>query len=300
MRRVLEAAAQAASSMPPVLITGEPGTGRGLVAMSVHFAGPRALAPFVSIDCGAIPEQHLHRQLFGAVAGIADGAAVPPAGFVHLAKGGTLFLRNISRLPPHSQAELLHALGTTGSRIAGSTREPAGAVRPIAASDGSLPERVARGGFRQDLLDRLGEITILVPPLRERREDIPVLARRFLTCFATDRGRPVPGFSDEALGAVTGYAWPGNVAELQNCMRQLARAAAGDTIEIQDLPEPVRCRGHGPADTTLSLVELEASHIRSVLAAAKGNKTRAAGILGINRKTLRAKLRHLGQTPGRA
>jgi DNA-binding NtrC family response regulator len=290
MREVLDAVSRAAATANPVLITGERGTGTPLLARAIHYTSPRAAAPFVVVHCGGVPEEILERQLFGEAAETSAAGTESRAGFLLLAGDGTLFLHDISELPYGIQARLVRALEENAFRAVGSTRAHTIAFRLIAASHRDLRPLVGRGLFRDDLFLRLSATTIAVPAVRERGNDALLLAEHFLRRFASELGRPVPSFSPRAVEAVTRYSWPGNVAELQNCIQQLVSTTSTGIIDVSALPEPMRYWLRATPGVNRSLAEVEADYIRNVLASVGGNKTRAAEILGINRKTLREKL----------
>ena len=289
MQRALDEAAKVAAVRTAVLITGESGTGKELLARVIHQASPRGLAPFVVVDCG-LPEELLERQLFGALPDTSRETAVLEARLLDVVRGGTLFLRDVSELPVGTQAALLRVLESLEQ--AGRPQPTAVDLRVIAASDRDLRALVAHGAFLEDLLVRLGANTIAVPPLRERGDDVVFLAQRFLSTFARDRGKPVPRLSDAAVGILKSYPWPGNIGELRNRIQQLVLTTTAPVVGPSELPDSVRYGASGTTDLTRSLADLEAIHIRAVLASVAGNKTKAAEILGVNRKTLRKKLRH--------
>lgn len=291
MRRVLAAVAAAARGMDAVLISGESGTGKELLARAIHHAGPRADAPLLIVDCG-LPEPVIARQLFGAPAAANAGAAVLAARLREAAPGGTLLLRECPDLPVGVQEMLLLALEAL-DRSAGGRDVPPG-PRLLATSDRDLRALTDAGSFRPELNRKLGAQTIEVPPLRERGEDIVALAQRFLLRFARERGVVAPRLSDAAVALLKSYPWPGNIAEMRNRIQQLVAEAAGDVIRPLDLPASLRAAAGGDTDPTSSLAEVERAHVRTVLASVGGNKTKAAKILGINRKTLRDKLAQFG------
>ncbi len=279
MQRVMTTVARAAAANTPVLLLGEYGTGKQMIARAIHDAGARASAPFLTLSCAGLSEQTIEKQLLGRSDVAAGG---PVAGLCQLVGRGTLFIRDVSDLPPGVQTGLLRGLDERGFRLIGASHRD---LRPL----------VRAGVFREDLFVRLGIDTIVLPPLRDRGDDVLLLARHFAARFARATGLPAPGFSPAAATAMKEYCWPGNVAELRQLVEALVLANTA-TIEVSDLPDHVRCglRGTGPVPT---LRELEDAHIRAVLASVAGNKTRAAEILGINRKTLREKLREHAITP---
>jgi DNA-binding NtrC family response regulator len=291
MQRIFDEIAKAASTTATVLISGESGTGKELVARAIHYNSPRASAPFIPVNCGGIPEGLLESELFGYVRGAFTGASESRAGFFQTADGGTIFLDEISDTTLFMQAKLLRVLQDKEISMVGARRTRKVDVRVVAATNKDLLSLVKKGSFREDLYFRLNVITIAVPPLRERGDDILLLIGEFMNKFAKESGRPVPRFSDRALQALKDHYWPGNVRELENVIQRLVVMIDGDLIEVADLPSLMRfsaLRETGPRRT---LAEMEAEYVRTVLSSVGGNKTRAAEILGIDRKTLREKLK---------
>jgi DNA-binding NtrC family response regulator len=291
MRKVLRAVEKAASSSATTLITGESGTGKELVARGIHYNSSRASAPFVPINCGGIPEALLESELFGYVKGAFTGAAETRAGFFQIADGGTIFLDEVSEMSLSMQVKLLRVLQDKEVIMVGERHPQRVDVRIIAATNKDLLSLVQKETFREDLYYRLNVITIEIPPLRERGEDILLLVKHFASNFAKDFGKPSPRFSESALHVLKSYYWPGNVRELENIIQRLIVMSEGNIIEVPDLPSLMRfsaLRGFSPRQT---LAEVEAEYILSVLAGVDGNRTRAAEILGISRKTLREKLK---------
>ncbi|NNE09589.1 MAG: sigma-54-dependent Fis family transcriptional regulator [Gemmatimonadetes bacterium] len=291
IRDVLREVAKAAKTSATVLITGESGTGKELLARAIHYDGPRAQAPFVPINCGGIPEGLLESELFGHMKGAFTGATTSRAGFFQTADGGTLFLDEVSELSAAMQVKLLRVLQEKEVLMVGSSRPQKIDVRIVAATNKNLHHLVEKRLFREDLFFRINVITIDVPPLRDRGDDVLVLVQYFARKFAREHGRSLPHFSDEVLRCMKDYRWQGNIRELENTIQRLIVMTESDRIEITDLPSFMRFSApHGTGlDRTLAAVEAE--HIRNVLAGAGGNKTRAAEILGIDRKTLREKLK---------
>lgn len=293
MRKVLVAIEKAASSAATVLITGESGTGKELVARAVHYNSSRASAPFVPINCGGIPESLLESELFGYVKGAFTGAMETRAGFFLTAEGGTIFLDETSETSLSMQVKLLRVLQDKEVFLVGARQPQKVDIRIIGATNKDLLTLVKKDKFREDLFYRLNVITIDIPPLRERVEDIVLLVQHFSVKFAKEFGRPAPRFSEEALQVLKSYDWPGNARELENIVQRLMIMTEGNVIDIPDLPSLMRfsaLRGLSPNRT---LEEVEGEHIRSVLASVDGNKTRAAKILGITRKTLREKIKKI-------
>ena len=297
MRKVFMAISKVASTSATVLITGESGTGKELAARATHYGSVRSSAPFVPVNCGGIPEGLLESELFGHVKGAFTGATESRAGFFHAADGGTIFFDEISEMSLAMQVKLLRVLQDKEVRMVGSNRPRKVNVRILAATNKNLHSLVKNELFREDLFYRLNVITIAIPPLRERGDDILLLAHHFLTKFAAESGKPPPRFSDEVLQSLRGYNWPGNVRELENVIQRLVVMTDGDFIEVPDLPDLCRFSALRKTDFTRTLTEVEAEYIGNVLAEVDGNKTRAAELLGINRKTLREKLKKAEPSP---
>ena len=293
MREVFQAIGKAAATRATVLISGESGTGKELAARAIHYNSSRASAPFVPVNCGSIPENLLESELFGHVKGAFTGASEARAGFFQTADGGTIFLDEISDTSLSMQAKLLRVLQDGDIYMVGSSRPREVDVRVLAATNKDLRTLIKNRVFREDLFFRLHVITISMPPLREREDDVLLIASHFATKFAEEVGRPVPRFSDEALQVLRNYHWPGNARELENLIQRLVVMTEGDVIQVPDLPSTMRFSLGREAGLDRTLAEVEAEHIRNVLASAGGNKTRAAEILGIDRKTLREKLKGL-------
>ena len=291
MQKVLEAIAKVSPTSATVLITGESGTGKELVARAIHYNSPRAAAPFVAINCGGIPEQLLESELFGYVKGAFTGATESRAGFFQTADGGTIFLDEISDTSPSMQIKLLRVLQDKEVCMVGARRTRKVDVRILAATNKDLFGLVKRGTFREDLFFRLNVITIPVPPLRQRGNDILLLAHHFAVKFAGELGKPTPRFSDSSLQVLRTYDWPGNVRELENVIQRLVVMTDGDIIEVPDMPPLMRFSALRETGLHRTLAEVEAEYIHNVLASVDGNKTQAARILGIDRKTLREKLK---------
>jgi DNA-binding NtrC family response regulator len=272
MHKVLNAIKKAASSSATILITGESGTGKELVARAIHYNSPRTSAPLVPINCGGIPETLLESELFGYVKGAFTGATESRAGFFQTAEGGTIFLDEISETGLSMQVKLLRVLQDKEVFMVGERHPQKVDVRIIAATNKdllSLLSLVKKGVFREDLYYRLNVITIDIPPLREREEDILLLVKNFAIKFAKEFGKPIPRFSENAI------------------------MSEEDIIDVPDLPSLMRfsaLRGVGPNRT---LAAVEAEYVLSVLASVGNNKTKAAEILGIDRKTLREKLKKI-------
>ena len=291
MRALSGTISKITSTEATVLITGESGTGKELVARAIHYGGPRAPAPFVPVNCGAIPEGLIESELFGHIKGAFTGATASRAGFFQTAERGTIFLDEISELSPSLQVKLLRVLQDKEVAMVGSSRARRVDVRILAATNKDLQALVEQERFRDDLFFRLNVLTIEVPPLRSRGEDVIVLTRHFAARFAAERGGRELTFSDAALRVLKSYTWPGNVRELENVVQRLAIMSEDDEIDVPDLPSLMRFSASRGVGLHRTLAEVEAEHIRGVLESVGGNKTRAAEILGLDRKTLREKLK---------
>lgn len=290
MVRIGEFISKAALTSATVLISGESGTGKELVARAIHYRSKRAAAPFVPVNCGAIPEELLESELFGHIKGAFTGATETRAGFFQTADGGTIFLDEISETSLSMQVKLLRVLQDKEVCMIGSTRTRKVDVRILASTNKDLSALVKKGLFREDLFYRINVIMVDLPPLREREDDIFLLIRHFAKKFAEELGRPAPMFSDGALQVLRKYHWPGNVRELENIVQRLIVMTDGDIIDVPDLPSLMRFSARQTVTLNRTLAEVEAEYIRSVLLSVNNNKTSAAKILGIDRKTLREKL----------
>jgi DNA-binding NtrC family response regulator len=291
MQNVLSAVAKAAPTAATVLISGESGTGKELIARAIHYNSPRASAPFVPVNCAAIPETLLESELFGYMKGAFTGANETRAGFFQTADGGTIFLDEISATTTAAQVKLLRVLQEREVCMVGSTRPRKVDIRVLAATNKELEGLVKKDLFREDLYFRLNVLTISLPPLRERGHDVLLLIRHLATKFARELGRSEPHFSDEALQVLRDYHWPGNVRELENVIQRLVVMNDAALIEVADLPSLMRFSALRGVGLHRTLAEVETEHVRNVLASVNGNRTRAAQILGIDRKTLREKLK---------
>jgi DNA-binding NtrC family response regulator len=300
--RLIEKAAKTAVN---VLISGESGTGKELVARAIHYRGERARAPFVAVNCMAIPDTLLESELFGHVKGAFTGAGETRPGFFQMADSGTIFLDEIGDSSLNMQGKLLRVLQNKEVRPVGASQVRKVDTRIIAATHKNLKAMVERGLFRDDLYYRLDVIDIPVPPLRHRGDDVPLLVSHLVEKYAKEMSQPAHRFTDGALRRIRAYHWPGNVRELENLVQRLLVTVDGD-IRSADLPphlrDSVSTRPRRADRRTLA--QVEADHILNVLASVDGNKTRAAQILGIDRKTLRAKCRGLfpglPETPGKS
>ncbi len=291
MRKVLTAISKAASTSATVLISGESGTGKELAARAIHYSGQRSSAPFVPINCGGIPEGLLESELFGHIKGAFTGATESRAGLFHVADGGSIFLDEISDMSIPMQVKLLRVLQDKEVYMVGSNRSRKVNVRILAATNKDLHSLVKNGLFREDLFYRINVVKIDMPPLRERGDDILLLTHHFANKFAAELGKKPPRFLDKTLKSLRNYNWPGNVRELENVIQRLIVMTDGDSIDVTDLPVLCRFSALSKTGFTRTLVEVESEYIRNVLASVGGNKTRAAEILGIDRKTLREKIK---------
>jgi two-component system response regulator HydG len=288
MQRLLLRAARFSAAEAPVLVLGESGSGKEVVARMIHASGPRADAPFVAINVAALPGELLESELFGHAKGSFTGAGRDKRGLFEEAHGGTLFLDEIGEMPLALQSKLLRALQDGEIRRVGDNRAFAVDVRIVCATHRELRACVARGEFREDLYYRLDVLALHVPPLRERAEDVLPLARRFLAEEKTSAER----FAPDAEKWLTGYGWPGNVRELQNVVKHGAALASGPLVRAADLPDKLaRVTSIAPHAPLRSLAEMERVHVLTVLDACAGSQAEAARVLGIGRNTLWRKLR---------
>jgi len=289
-----------------VLILGESGTGKELVARAIHFNGSRKEKPFIAINCGAIPAELLESELFGHVRGSFTGAVADKPGKFELANHGTIFLDEIGTMPLHLQMKLLRVLQEQEVERVGSIRKTKLDVRVISATNSDLDERVRRAEFREDLFYRLNVIPIHLPPLRERHEDIALLARHFLRKICADMRHPICELTPDALIAMESYKWPGNVREMENVIERVVALTDGNVIDRQDLPPQIAGtlneRGLLPAlhipeeglDLTETMAHLERHLIQQAMERSQSIKARAASLLNINRTTLVEKIKRYG------
>ena len=310
MQRVRELTALAATSDSTVLITGESGTGKELVARAIHRHSRRAAAGFVAINCGGIPETLLESELFGYRKGAFTGAVQDKKGYLDAAEGGSLFLDEVGDLPLPLQVKLLRVLQERCFVPVGATAERACDVRVIAATNCALEERIQQGEFREDLYYRLNVIPIVVPPLRERHEDIPLLAEHFLQAFARTMGKEVSALSSFVLDCLVHYDFPGNVRELENIIERgvalsTSRIMLPESLELSRLSaDPVVSDSPAPAaggrlpaagmDLDAALADIERDYIEQALQAADGSLTAAARLLGVTFRSLRYRVSKLG------
>ena len=303
MREVFDLIRRVADSQTNILITGESGTGKELVAKAIHFNSLRQSGPFVPVNCAAIPEQLLESELFGHVRGAFTDAKSDKRGLFEEAQEGTLFLDEISEMPMMLQAKLLRAVQEREIRRVGATRSVPIDVRIIAATNVKLVEEVKAKKFREDLYYRLNVIEIRLPPLRERKEDIPILVQGLLNKSVAAQQKSVQEVTETGLARLLDYQWPGNVRELENVIERAATLCQGQHITLEDLPPVIReVRGEGQmiedaVDRLLPLAELEQAYIRRILEKMGGNKYQAAQVLGIDRKTLYRKLGEMDEKP---
>jgi len=288
-----------------ILITGESGTGKELVARTIHYNSPRADKPFVAINCGAIPEELLESELFGHVKGSFTGAIAHKAGLVEVAGGGTVFLDEVAEMSPGLQVKLLRFLQDHRFRRVGGTEDIEVDIRTIAATNKDPIQIIRTGAFREDLYYRLNVISIEMPPLRERREDIPLLAANFLSVFAARAGRNAMRIAPDAMEILTAHAWPGNVRELENVMERAVALAVTDEVHPENLPPNVMqptAASHPqtwevpPEGLNLEevIAQIEQALLKDALAKADGVQTRAAQLLGINFRSFRYRARKYG------
>jgi len=305
MQDVFETIHKIADSASTVMITGESGTGKEVVARAIHRESSRHARPFVSVNCGAIPEALMESELFGHVKGAFTGAVANTVGLFAAANGGTLFLDEITEVPHSVQVKLLRAIQEREIRRVGDTRDVKIDVRLIAASNRDLGRAVAGGALREDLFYRLNVIPIHVPPLRDRPEDIPVLVRHFVERISREVGRPVSAASPEALAILERYHWPGNVRELENVVERAIVLGAGAVLDADGLPPDLSApRGMPSAsidvppvgiDLERTLEAMEQRYLDAALARAGGVQTRAAELLGLSFRQFRYKLAKYGQ-----
>jgi len=308
MQRIFGLIDKVAASPTTVLITGESGTGKELVARALHERSERAGGPFITVNCGAIPENLFESELFGHEKGAFTGAVARKPGRFELADGGTLFLDEVGELPADLQVKLLRVLQERRFERVGGVESLSVDVRLVAATNRNLSEAAHSGTFRQDLFYRLNVIPIELPPLRERTEDIPLLVEHFLERFNKRLSRNLSGVSEQAMAALCAWNWPGNIRELENLMERSVLLCDGDCIEVDDLPGLSATSGpptSGDLDAMplkdyvrVHTVKLERARIQKALEAEDSNVTRAARRLGISRKSLQTKMKDYGLREG--
>lgn len=293
IRELISKAERIADSRLSVIITGETGTGKELFAKAIHFNSPRSARPFVAVNCSAIPETIFESEMFGIEKGVATGVEAR-IGKIQQAHGGTLFLDEVGEMPLQLQAKLLRVLEErTLERVGSRTAIPVD-LRIIAATNRDLTKEIAAGRFREDLYYRLNGVTLRIPPLRERKGDIELIARQFLEKWSRSCGRPPLRIAKEALERLRNYPWPGNVRELDNEIERAVALAYGDSIALGDLSEVLQQSVPTAPGGKSLLKDSEKQLIEQALREAKGNKTLAAERLGMSREGLRKKLKRLG------
>jgi len=296
IREVLTTIDAVSSSRANVLITGESGTGKELVAKAIHNASERKGFPFVAINCAAIPRDLIENELFGHEAGSYTGAASREIGKVEMADRGTIFLDEIGEMPPSMQVKLLRFIQEKEFYRIGGTRPVKADCRIVAATNRELEKEIEAGRFREDLYYRLNVISIHMPPLRERKEDIPLLVDHFIKKYALENQKLIKGIDDMAMDALLGYDWPGNIRELENIVERAIVLTKQEVIALNDLPGKITNKGSGDAlkgitDLLgLKLDELERAVVLKALEEEKWNQTRAAARLGITRRQLRLRM----------
>ena len=296
VRRVFEKIRMVADTRSTVLIEGASGTGKELVARALHYSSARCRKPFVALNCAALPEALVESELFGHEKGAFTGAADRRLGKFQAADGGTLLIDEVGEMPLDLQSKLLRAIETRCVTPIGGNREIEVDVRIVASSNRNLEQSVSEGKFREDLFYRLNVVNIRLPPLSERREDIPILVRAFIDELARENDQPVRDISPDVLAQLQGYEWPGNVRQLRNVLESVIVTSTGEMIEVHDLPEPIRQAR--PARLTRSVVkpglkleEIEKEAIRLALEQTQGNRAEASEILGISVRTLQRKVK---------
>jgi two-component system response regulator AtoC len=310
MKAIFETVKRLANYNTTIMITGESGTGKELLARAIHHNSPRRGQPFVAINCGAIPENLMESELFGHKAGAFTDATRDKRGLLEEASGGTIFLDEIGELPLHLQVKLLRVLQEQQIRRVGDERLIDIDVRVIAATLRNLEDDVQTGRFRDDLFYRLNVVSIHIPPLRERPEDIPVLIQNFMKKHGKRLGIGAKKISPEVLKALQGYHWKGNVRELENCMERALVLAEKESIDLDDLPDSIRQSGRGEGQAPMALIHgnelsikkattaLEINLILKALKKTNGNRTHAARVLEISHRALLYKLKEYGLTEG--
>lgn len=299
MQEVFYIIQMVAESNANVLITGESGTGKELVARAIHNNSLRKSKPFVIVDCTTIPENLLESELFGHEKGAFTGASERKTGLIEIANEGTVFLDEIGELPMFLQKKLLRFLQEKEIQRIGSTQRIKVDVRVISATNRDLEKAVQEGSFREDLYWRLNVVRINLPPLRERKEDIPLLVNHFLNKFSKENNKPIPQLEPEVMELLLSYDWPGNIRELANVMERAVVLSPSGLISIKHLPRRIQEKTGWIAknESSLNLLELEKSLIIKALNTTGWNQTKAAEILGISRKQLRTKMKHHGLLP---
>lgn len=293
MQKVFKDIIKASKIKTTILLNGETGTGKELVARAIHYNSNESKSAFITVNCGAIPETLLESELFGFVKGAFTGANETRGGFFQAADGGSLFLDEIHNTSMAMQAKLLRVLQEKEIHMIGSNKAQKINVRVIAAANTDLLKLVEKKLFREDLYYRLNIIPITIPPLRKRINDVPILIRYFTDKFSKENGLKPPSYSKKALEVLQNYEWPGNVRELENIIHRLVVMNDSNRIETADLPSIMRFSVQDNPKLERSLAEVENEHIKLMMAYVGGNKTKAAQILQIDRKTLREKLKSM-------
>jgi len=297
MQEVFDMIRQVAPTRATVLIEGESGTGKELVARAIHRLSPRAAGPFVAVHCAALAPSLLESELFGHEKGAFTGAVEMRRGRFEMADGGTIFLDEVAEIDPSVQVKILRVLEERAFERVGGEQTIEVDVRLLAATNRNLEEMVRQGRFREDLFFRLHVVKILLPPLRERREDIPLLCDHFLRLFARENHKQIEGITPEAMEILVNYDWPGNVRELRNVIERMVVMARGSRVGVRELPPEIRRRSSGTTGAApvslrrMTLREAERRLIADALRAQGGNRTRAAEQLGISRRTLHRKIK---------
>jgi DNA-binding NtrC family response regulator len=292
---------KAAQSAHPVLILGESGTGKEMVARAIHYSGPFRDKPFIPVDCGSLVPTLIETELFGYVKGAFTGATQSKPGLLAIAEGGTVFLDEVGELPLDLQAKMLRALQEREIRPVGSTKQVPINVRILAATNRDLEQAVGQGRFRRDLYFRLNVLSLRIPALRERREDISLLAMNFLERLSRTSGRSYT-LSEDTMSALLAYDWPGNVRELENCIERCCAMNSGPVIHMSDLPSSIRGTSMqlvngGPDGGIATIAHLEKQAILGAIEQLHGDKLTAAKLLGIGKTTLYRKLKGYGENP---
>lgn len=293
MVELMDTVSQVAPTKASVLITGESGVGKELVADAIHELSNRSKGPFIKVHCAALTASLLESELFGHEKGSFTGAVKEKKGRFELADGGTIFLDEIGEIDAQTQVKLLRVLQERQFERVGGEKLISVDVRIVCATNRDLPKEIEKGNFREDLYYRLNVVHLDVPPLRERKDDIPLLMTSFLQQFNQENGRSIEAFSNQARRAILAYEWPGNIRELRNCIESAVVLARTSVIEVDDLPSHIgkaQNTGSVSLEVGITLAEAEKQLIISTLAMCAGNKTKAAEILGIGRKTLHRKL----------
>jgi len=301
MRRVFEILGRVSGTNATVLVTGESGTGKELVARAIHQNSPRAQEHFVAVNCAALSENLIESELFGHVKGAFTGAASAKEGRIVYADGGTLFLDEVGDMALATQAKLLRVLETREVQPVGGNQLQKVDIRLIAATNRDLKVMVRENSFREDLLYRLQVVTVELPPLRDRKADLPLLIDHFVSELSAQHGRAVRGIAPEARTALQRYDWPGNVRELRNTIESMVLLARGGILSLEDVPDPIRASesdaaAHGGGHDLVgrSLAEVERELVRESLRAFGGNREKTAKVLGIGERTLYRKIKEYG------